>query len=674
MNHLIFLAALLPGADSPTITAAELRGDTVAVRTAVVEVRAGLAHAGSGNATAAAAAYGRAARLVPTFVPWSHALSASAAARSGDTAAVRRHLALTDTVIARDWGWRVRVDAAVAARDSAGAARIAAEAATAMPDTARRVQAWVRSAAIQAASGRRTEAAALLRRAIDESAAAPAAVEAARLFGTLPGLAADDRRRIGRVYLRHRNLARATEAYDAYLAAAQPPAALRATIQLDLGRALFETRDYAAAERRLRLSANAAGASRETAAEATFLLGRSLYRQGRNQDARAAFLRVTQEYAGTVSAARAHFIIADIDHDAGRVESAKTHYRAVVHADGPDAALSATRLGSFSLVERRPREAAGIFQDAYRRVTGVAAKQQTGYWWAHALDATGAQDSARLLFAEVRRLDPFSYYGLRAGERLGAGLWDFAGSTPASVTAAVRSEIAARLDALDVLRAVELQEAGDLEASRISNRYAGTDGAMYALGEAYHARDQTFNGIRLGRELLRRQGGAWNRQLLQLVYPFPYREDVIRHARANGLDPYLVAGLIRQESMFNTRARSPVGALGLMQVMPQTGTTIARNLGIGGFQPARLTDPSINLRIGTRYLADQIRSHNGRLVDAIAAYNAGPQRVTRWKAFPEYRDPEIFTERIPFQETRDYVKIVQQNARIYRELYGSPGS
>jgi soluble lytic murein transglycosylase len=670
MYHLIFLAALLPASGLPTISATTLSGDTAAVRSAIADVRAAMTRAGAGDVTGAVSAYQRAGQHVPTFAPWSHALSASAAARSGDTAAVRRHLAAADPAIARDWGWRARVDAAAAAGDSAGAARIASAVAAELPDTARRVQAWVRAGAIHAGSGRHAEAAAVLRRAIDESVAASASVEAARLLGTLPRLTAEDHRRMGRVYLRHRNMPRAVQAYDAYIATAQPPPALRATIQLELGRGLFDGRDYAAAERRLRQAANTSGAARETAAEALFLLGRSLYRQGRNQDARPAFLRVTREYAGTPSAARSHFVVADIDHDAGNLAGAKTHYRAVVEAGGPDAAVSAARLGGFALMEGRPREAADILRAAHERSSG-AARQQTGYWWAHSLDAAGARDSARALLADIHRMDPFTYYGLRAGERRGAGLWSFERSEPAAAAMALQQEIARRLDALDVLRGAELQDAAELEAARIVSKYHELDGALYALAEGYHLRGQTFNGIRIGRDLLRRQGGAWNRQLLRLVYPFPFREDVIRYARANGLDPYLVAGLIRQESMFNPRARSPAGAIGLMQVMPQTGAVVARSLGINGFQPARLTDPSLNLRIGTRFLADQIRSHGGRMVDAVAAYNAGSRPVTRWKQFPEYADPEIFTERIPYQETRDYVKIVQQNAIIYRELYGA---
>lgn len=668
MHQLCLLVATLI-ATAPTDRVSS-DSDTAAVRRAVADVRAGLVAANAGNAVAAAAAYARAAERVPGLVPWSRLLAASAAARGGDTASVRRHLEQVDPALAREWGWRARVDAALGAGDTAGAARIAASAGTELESGLRRVDAWSRAGSIHAAAGRQREAAAALRRAIDENVGPSSAVEAARLLGNLPNATAEDRRRIGRVYLRHRNLERAAAGFDAYLASGSADAAERATIQLDLGRALFEARDYTAAEARLRQAVRSAGAARETAAEAAHLLGRALYRQNRTAEARAAFERVTRDFAGTRSAARAHFVIADIDHDAGRIESAKTHYAAVIAAGGPDAALSAARLGGLALMANRPREAARVFADAYRRLDGRAG-QKPGYWWAIALEAAGAPDSARLVLAEVRRTDPFSYYGLRAGERLGAGLWDFEASTVAAASAELRAQIVARLDVVDVLRGAGLAESAAFEAARIVDAFSGTDGALYALGEGYHARDQTFDGIRIGRELLRREG-AWNRSLLELVYPFPYRSLVLREAAANGLDPFLVAGLIRQESMFNTNARSPAGAVGLMQVMPRTGTSVARVVGINAFQPSRLTDPGINLRIGSRYLADQIRSHNGRLVDAIAAYNAGSQRVTRWKAFPEYRDPELFIERIPFQETRDYVKVVQQNARIYRELYGTP--
>jgi soluble lytic murein transglycosylase len=192
---------------------------------------------------------------------------------------------------------------------------------------------------------------------------------------------------------------------------------------------------------------------------------------------------------------------------------------------------------------------------------------------------------------------------------------------------------------------------------------------LYGLGDALHARVVPGAGVRVGRALQTREG-QWNDALLRLVYPFPYRSAIEREARRNDLDPFLVAGLIRQESGFLATARSPAGAVGLMQIMPATGTSLARELGVGSFNVGRLTEPELNVRMGTRYLATMLRRYDGRTADALAAYNAGPTRMTRWRAFPEHGDVELFIERIPFDETRNYVRIVQTNAAIYRALYG----
>lgn len=645
--------------------------DTVTIRAAAEDLRAGLAHAEEGWPAAAAAAYARAAERVPSLGPWAAFLSATAAARAGDTAAVRRHLAATDAELAREWGWRARVDAALASGDTTAAAQHAESAAAQIRGAGRRAEALARAGTLHARTGRATEAAAVLRRAIDASIGSAAAVDAARALADLRSNTPDDRLLIGRVYLRHGNMTRATEGFDAWLNAGRGTPAERAQLHLDLARGMFDARQYSAAERRLRtaVSAATAASARRTSADALLLLGRAQYRQGRETDARATFVRLTREFPGTAAALRAHFIIADIDHDAGRIESARTHYRAVIEADGPDLAVSTMRLGGLAILEGRHRDAARLFAGVMPRVQATVEKQQIGYWWARSLERAGATDSARLVLADVRRLDPLGFYGLRAAELLGVDIWDFPPSRPAPAPAEALTTLAAGIDAADALRQAGLDDAAAFQQALLVDRFGEVPGALYALGEAYHERGQTFTGISIGRELQRREG-AWNRQLLRLVYPFPYRDDVLREARAAGLDPWLVAGLIRQESMFNPRARSGVGAIGLMQVMPATGTRVAGGLGIRPFSTARLTEPVVNLRIGTRYLADQIRSHRGRLVDAIAAYNAGPTRLTRWRQFPEYDDDELFIERIPFDETRGYVRIVQQNAIIYRALYG----
>jgi soluble lytic murein transglycosylase len=662
------IASLTCAALAASLAGAPLAGDTAAVRRATAAVTAGLA---TSDPVEAAASFARAARAVPAFGDWAHVLSARAASPAGDTAAVRRHLAAADPALAREWGWRSRVAAALAAGDSVGAAWHAEAAAAEIADAARRAEAWSRAGAIHAAAGRHREATFALRAALEASVAPAAALDAARLLEGLPGIGAGDLLLIGRAYIQHRELDRAARVADLY-AAARPRTPEPAQLQLDLGRAFFAARRYADAEARLHRAAALAREAPDLAAEAMHLLGRTQYRQGLTNEARATFLRVTREFAGTATAARAHFQLGDIDHDAGRLEAARTHYRGVIDAGGPDAALAAWRLAGLDLLAGRARAAAATFGASFGQAQTVAARQQAGYGWALALDRAGAGDSARLVLEEVQAADPFSYYGLLAGDRIGVSPWQLAPSPHPTVPASLGGEISGRVDALDVLRGARMEEAATLEAARLVDRYGALEGALYALGAAYHAREQTLAGVRIGRELRRREG-AWNRALLELVYPFPYRAAIQREARAHGLDPYLVAGLIRQESLFNPRARSAAGAMGLMQIMPATGTRLARTLGVAGFQSGQLNDPAVNLRMGSRYLADQLRSYGGSVTDALAAYNAGPSRVTRWRDFPEYGEPEVYVERIPFQETREYVKVVQQNARIYRALYGGAG-
>jgi soluble lytic murein transglycosylase len=192
---------------------------------------------------------------------------------------------------------------------------------------------------------------------------------------------------------------------------------------------------------------------------------------------------------------------------------------------------------------------------------------------------------------------------------------------------------------------------------------------LYPLAERLIERGYTVHGTRMGTRM-REAAGGWNPRLLRIVYPFPYRAMIAAEAKERGLDPFLVAALIRQESTFKARIASGVGAMGLMQIMPATGRRLAYAADIRQWDPEILYNPEINVHMGVRYLADQVRAYRGSLPSVFSAYNAGPARVERWKRFPEYRDEELFTERIPYEETRDYVRILTRNIAIYRGLYG----
>jgi soluble lytic murein transglycosylase len=156
----------------------------------------------------------------------------------------------------------------------------------------------------------------------------------------------------------------------------------------------------------------------------------------------------------------------------------------------------------------------------------------------------------------------------------------------------------------------------------------------------------------------------------QMLFPLPYRDDIERAAAGMGLDPFSVAGLIRQETEFNPAAASGKKALGLMQLQFPTGREVGRRQGIPVPTARTLFDPWVNIRLGTAYLKQQLDHWSGDWTQTLAAYNAGPGRVKQWLAWgQQYNEPAEFIESIPFTETRDYVQAVLRNADMYRTLY-----
>ena len=155
----------------------------------------------------------------------------------------------------------------------------------------------------------------------------------------------------------------------------------------------------------------------------------------------------------------------------------------------------------------------------------------------------------------------------------------------------------------------------------------------------------------------------------EILFPRPYWQELQRQARANSLDPYLVASLIRQESEFNPGALSRANAYGLMQLLPQVGRSEARAARIRNFSTSMLLSPSINLQLGTHYFKEMVTQYNGQVEYALAAYNAGSNRVDDWRQSGHYGEMAEFVESIPFTETREYVQAIMRNAQVYRQLY-----
>ena len=158
----------------------------------------------------------------------------------------------------------------------------------------------------------------------------------------------------------------------------------------------------------------------------------------------------------------------------------------------------------------------------------------------------------------------------------------------------------------------------------------------------------------------------------ETLFPRPYWAELKRSSLRNQLDPFLVASLIRQESEFNPGAVSRANALGLMQLLPGTGRKTAQELRVRPFRTELLLVPNVNLQLGTTYFRHLLDHFDGRVEYALAAYNAGTDRVEEWLQDGKFRDPEEFVESIPFTETREYVQAILRNTNVYRRLYSRP--
>src|SRR5882724_11439153 len=157
----------------------------------------------------------------------------------------------------------------------------------------------------------------------------------------------------------------------------------------------------------------------------------------------------------------------------------------------------------------------------------------------------------------------------------------------------------------------------------------------------------------------------------ELLFPLPFRRDLVNQSSASDLDPHIVAGLVRQESEFNPRVISPARAYGLTQIVPATGRQLARKAGIRGYSTNMLFQPATNLRLGTAYLRSLLDQWGGKWEETLASYNAGKSRVLEWITWGNFQEPAEFVETIPFTETREYVQSVLRNAAAYRRIYGA---
>ncbi len=381
------------------------------------------------------------------------------------------------------------------------------------------------------------------------------------------------------------------------------------------------------------------------------------------------------------AAALAAYLIADGHHDAGRLDRARTAYeRAASRFPGTGYGSRALeRVALLHVREHRWADAAGRLEEYLRRYPSGSWASGARYWLGRVREAEGDTAAARARYRETISRDPLDYYALLASRRTGEDPWAELGLEPLAPSPAagrppddalpplsrVHAETLARMN---LLRDIGWPERARREYRAVRQREPIDARRTLAFARALEEAGWTREGVA---EAWRAQAklGRWSRTLLEAVYPLPYRGALAAAAGARGLPAHLVAGLTRRESLFDPEIVSSANAVGLMQLLPATARNVAPRAGIAEYHREQLVVPEINLRLGTRYLADLLERFDGRLEAGLIAYNAGPHRYLRWREFPEFSDTEALVERIPFRETREYVRAVTGLAEIYRRLY-----
>ena len=345
---------------------------------------------------------------------------------------------------------------------------------------------------------------------------------------------------------------------------------------------------------------------------------------------------------------------------------------------------AAWKAGWFAYRNGKFAETAGIFESAASTFPRADNRPAWLYWSGRSRDQLGETDTANARYRLAVTDYQNSYYG-----RLAEKILRDRGEPPVAPNTRV-ADAAAAPDSVpneEIIRALAsvnlfdeaLQEvqyaqrvwddSPQLQATlawlrhrqglglKATDRFTALRGAITTMRRAYP-------------QFLAAGGEQLPPEVLRIIFPLDFWPLITKYAKAHGLDPYLIAALMAQESTFTPEIRSAANAYGLMQVIPDTGRTVARQLGIRRFSTSMLTDPETNVRIGTKYFKDMV-DRLGGVHYALAGYNAGPHRVVAWRKEAPGLPQDEFIDNIPFAETQAYVKRILGTAEDYRRLYGS---
>jgi len=435
------------------------------------------------------------------------------------------------------------------------------------------------------------------------------------------------------------------------------------------GMALFKTRTrYAEAAEVLRQAARLGGA---TAVADEFHAARALGRADQDLQAIRAYRRLVRRHPRSRWAARAEYLAAWLELRIGRFGGER---RMEAFLEGPRVNVlpslrrdATWQLGIEAFEQERYNRAASLLRQYARLGSGPMEEGRGHYWRGRALEAKGDAERAKEAYRAARAEDPLHYYGVLAARRLkDMGVEEpIPLAEPPEARPAMEIQLAERVrfyrrlgldsDATAAVRRSESSLRRQAPEGRVNETLIRAHGQAHSFTRAYR-----LSVHERGRLAMKPEGDAqW---AWEAAYPRPAFDTVVRESRRWGMPWSLVYAIMRQESAYDPDVVSGAGAIGLMQVMPEVGD----ERGGDRFSVDRLFVPEDNVRIGVAELASAVNRFDHQIPLAIAAYNAGVARVERWRRETGPIDFDLWVEKIPFDETRGYVRRVLSHFAHYR--------
>jgi len=569
----------------------------------------------------------------------------------------------------------------LAEADDAGALLVTAKALEQTGDTARALAAY--------------------RRIYFFAPAAPAAPEAATVLTRLgsplaPASIAEATTRANKLYEAKRHGEAAAAFGDAF---ARFPSTADTPSQLRRGIAAFNAGTGRLPEAVTALNAVPTSAG-EARVEALYYLAQTYAKSRQWEAARTAHAEMRRAFPEHTYTRRALAAAGQIARDAKNNIEAVNFYRAAVAAypGATEVAQAQFELAWAAHESKNYAEGARLLLEhlALYADRNTDNRGRAGYWAARDAERAGKLSDARALYGAMLQRYDANWYGDLARQRLdalkrtnpNAGATDFAPDSQiaravanlGTVSAAEETATAQMNEPLskaDQLNVVGLDEYALDEVNKVLESAPRSPRLNLAKARVYRTRQQNLQAFlalqKSYPDYSQMKPEELTREEWDVFYPLAYWDAITREGRARSIDPYRIAGLIRQESVFDPRASSHANAYGLMQLLLETAQRTARKYGITRTitRDVLLSDPQLNIQIGTGYLRDQLDAF-GRIEYVAAAYNAGPGRAVRWRAeLPAEMDE--WAEAVPFRETRGYVQGVVRNTLQYKRLYDEAG-